>query len=80
MVRDMDPEKLREAFVELMESHPSLVFHVLEPAARQPVGYHPPEGGNSPDWCVCGRCREMPTDMEKVCCGFENCISLLQVY
>ena len=32
-----------------------------------------------PEWCVCGRCRQMIRDIEKVCCRqtLENCISVL---
>uniref|UniRef100_A0A8C6UJH8 P2X purinoreceptor 7 intracellular domain-containing protein n=1 Tax=Neogobius melanostomus TaxID=47308 RepID=A0A8C6UJH8_9GOBI len=34
---------------------------------------------HQPDWCVCSRCREMPTDIEKKCCGQDprDCISQL---
>ena len=27
-----------------------------------------PEQDNSPSWCVCGQCREMPKGRERVCC------------
>ncbi|XP_035671513.1 translation initiation factor IF-2-like [Branchiostoma floridae] len=36
-------------------------------------------GGNNivPEWCTCGKCRNMPTDQEKICCGGgpESCLS-----
>jgi len=37
------------------------------PAA--PEGYHPAPGAMAPSWCMCGICREMPTALERVCCG-----------
>ena len=34
-----------------------------------------------PSWCVCHHCREMPTDLERLCCGAQpnNCLSLRRV-
>ena len=29
-----------------------------------------------PDWCVCGRCRPMPQEVENKCCKLKNCITL----
>ncbi|KAH3704768.1 hypothetical protein DPMN_079829 [Dreissena polymorpha] len=41
----------------------------------------PPEGAESPDWCVCvcEKCREMPTQAERICCEKEprHCFSLM---
>lgn len=31
-----------------------------------------------PDWCKCGHCRQMPTEIENVCCREKNCITLTQ--
>ncbi|KAH3725109.1 hypothetical protein DPMN_050939 [Dreissena polymorpha] len=59
-------------------NYPSLMFDIMRPAQRQPGGFHPGPGP-VPDWCVCGRCREMPTEREKVCCERENCDSSLPI-
>jgi hypothetical protein len=31
---------------------------------------------NTPDWCVCGRCRPMPQEVENKCCKLKKCITL----
>ncbi|WAR13170.1 P2RX7-like protein [Mya arenaria] len=49
---------------------------MMQPAARQPGGYHPQPGDAVPNWCICGRCREMPTQSERRCCGKAKCLSL----
>ncbi|WAR28267.1 P2RX7-like protein [Mya arenaria] len=48
---------------------PRLMLHVMQPAPRQPGGYHPQPGDAVPNWCICRRCREMPTQFERRCCG-----------
>ena len=75
----MGTDQLRELVVAMINDNPGLVFNVMEPADQQPGGYHPGPDDNSPDWCVCTKCREMPTDVEKVCCRMQDCVSLLPV-
>ena len=29
--------------------------------------------GPVPEWCVCGNCRNMPLEVEKLCCRQKNC-------
>ena len=31
---------------------------------------------SAPDWCVCGRCRPMPQEVENKCCKNRKCITL----
>ena len=31
---------------------------------------------STPDWCVCGRCRPMPQEIENKCCKNKKCITL----
>lgn len=36
---------------------------------------------DSPKWCICGRCQEMPQQVERKCCRLVNgCLSLNEVF
>ena len=78
-VDSMSVNELRHLCLSMVERHPAVVFDILRPQQQQPGGYHPPPGANVPDWCTCQKCREIPTQIEKQCCGKEHCISLLPV-
>lgn len=82
-------EQARIQTLSLEESHqllqicltrdPSLMFdllHMLTSGNAPPPG--PPAPGQ-PTWCVCRNCHEMPTDVERKCCGqqHDSCISML---
>ena len=49
------------------------------PAAEVSVAIQPtppipqPRQAPVPEWCVCGNCRNMPLEVEKVCCRKKNC-------
>lgn len=77
----MNVDIMRELLLGALEQSPSLILDLHEPPFRQPGGYHPPEGTESPDWCMCNHCREMPTADERLCCqkAPEHCVSLLPV-
>lgn len=52
---------------------------VYSPAAEASVAHQPTppnpqqRQGPVPEWCVCGNCRNMPLEVEKVCCRKKNC-------
>ena len=52
---------------------------VYSPAAEASVAIQPTppipqqRQGPVPEWCVCGNCRTMPLEAEKVCCRKKNC-------
>jgi len=56
-------------FLRVCNTKPSLMLELFEGEVVEGAGNHPPGGGSAPDWCVCGRCRQMPTELERVCCG-----------
>nr|XP_022341027.1 P2X purinoceptor 7-like [Crassostrea virginica] len=77
----MSTEGLRELVMQVCERDPSLILDVVDHTSqeeRSRRGYHPLPDGDSPAWCVCGRCRDMPSVEERECCRQtpENCISL----
>jgi hypothetical protein len=43
-------------------------------SSREPTGDS--TNNNKPDWCVCGRCRPMPQEVENKCCKLKKCITL----
>ena len=62
--------------------HPSLLLDVFDMTDEDGDPEHPPPPGlEKPSWCSCHRCREMPTDLEKKCCGKtpEGCLSVKPV-
>lgn len=81
MVNNLPEQRLRELAVQMVDAYPSIMHNLLEPVGRQPgSGYHPPSGSACPSWCICGHCREMPSQEERVCCGMNPvCISTVPV-
>lgn len=80
VVLEMDSEKLREMVLKLIDREPALVFDLCE-GVEEPGPPPQPPTPASPSWCKCGRCREMPTELERKCCGClpRNCISTRNV-
>lgn len=63
----MTDEERKDLLLKAGKKHPSLFMELIE---RVPHGgYHPQPGATSPNWCSCMKCREMPTAVERVCCG-----------
>lgn len=84
-VEQMSAEGLRELVMQVCERDPSLILDVVHHTSQEERGrggYHPLPDSDSPDWCVCGRCREMPTEEERECCKQTpvNCISSQPVF
>ncbi|KAK0132282.1 P2X purinoceptor 7 [Merluccius polli] len=75
-IQSLSHEQCQEILGRCLLRDPSLIFDVMACPPPDPSSQQDP---NLPDWCVCMRCREMPTDIEKKCCGQppQHCISLL---
>ncbi|XP_069109865.1 P2X purinoceptor 7-like [Argopecten irradians] len=78
LVRNMSAERLRDIVTQMVEREPGLVFDLCEVPGGSPPG-DPPAGepSQTPSWCKCNHCREMPTDIERKCCDClpNNCIA-----
>jgi len=48
------------------------------PDQQQPQSQNPEPRGLS--WCVCGKCRAMPTSAENVCCRKRPCITTTETF
>lgn len=73
MVENMDEGAMRGLLRNIAERQPGLLLDMweLQPRAEGP-GYQV-----QPPWCTCGKCQEMPTVEEQLCCagGQDNCLS-----
>lgn len=81
-ISQLSEDRLRGVVERLCQRDPSLVFQVVnESSEEQRDGYHPPADAAWPTWCVCQKCREMPSEEEKMCCGQIpiDCLSTLPV-
>ena len=75
----LNKKQMSDILCRAINADPRLMLHVMQPATRQPGGYHPRPEDATPDWCVCGRCREMPSQRERRCCGKARCLSQVPV-
>ena len=58
--------------VDITEAHsPATEASIAITPPLQPIPLQ--EQGPRPEWCVCGNCRNMPLEVEKVCCRKKNC-------
>ncbi|XP_033729329.1 LOW QUALITY PROTEIN: P2X purinoceptor 7-like [Pecten maximus] len=78
-IDEMSHEETKYILHQTAQQFPSLIFDLVKDSSGNSGGYHPRPDGNSPNWCLCGNCREMPTQPEKLCCkkDLPNCITLL---
>ena len=45
-----------------------------------PKRQQPQPSPRSPDWCICGHCRSMPSPIANICCARRNCITLYDTF
>ncbi|XP_071949147.1 P2X purinoceptor 7-like [Antedon mediterranea] len=75
----LNENEVRNLLKEAAKKNPGLILSILDRQQLPERGHHPDADGAAPDWCVCHACREMPTQVERMCCGYnpDNCTSLL---
>uniref|UniRef100_A0A8C6SS73 P2X purinoreceptor 7 intracellular domain-containing protein n=1 Tax=Neogobius melanostomus TaxID=47308 RepID=A0A8C6SS73_9GOBI len=74
-IQSLNLEQCQDLLMRCLQREPGFLFDILAEENQADV----PRAPHLPHWCVCGRCREMPTDIENKCCRQEpqHCISQL---
>ena len=79
MVSSMEEADVRELLAKVCRRMPGLVLDVLDIVHKAPLppSHAPPTPEDEMTWCTCDKCRDMPTAVEKVCCGLkpQHCLS-----
>ena len=79
----MKVAELRCLLEVIMMREPRMVFDLMQSQTSLLPGQCPPSPSSNPldGWCICGHCREMPTDVERKCCRFTapECLSITPV-
>lgn len=65
---EMTDEDRRQLLLETGKRNPSILLHLADKPAPE-GGFHPPPVAAAPSWCTCFKCRVMPTQAERICCG-----------
>ncbi|XP_013383832.1 uncharacterized protein LOC106154127 isoform X1 [Lingula anatina] len=72
MCDGVDKEVLKGIVVKVCDRNPALALDIKKILQENlPGGSDPeplPPQPDSPDWCMCGACVEMPTEAERLCC------------
>ncbi|CAM4569479.1 unnamed protein product [Leuciscus chuanchicus] len=67
-IQHMNLNECRQLLQRCLARDASLIFYLL-PSFKGNLAAAPPPVAGQPPWCVCDACREMPTDLERKCCG-----------
>ncbi|XP_038136202.1 P2X purinoceptor 7-like [Cyprinodon tularosa] len=78
-IQSLDLQQAREILRGALTRDPSLMFDLAHRTSGPP-GPQPQPPAAQPTWCVCTNCKEMPTDIERKCCGepADSCIAMMQ--
>lgn len=64
----MTDEDRRQLLLQTGERNPSILLYLIDKPAPK-GGFHPPPVAAAPRWCTCLKCRDMPKQVERICCG-----------
>ncbi|XP_014678094.1 PREDICTED: uncharacterized protein LOC106817897 [Priapulus caudatus] len=76
-LESMSMAESKALLLTLARKHPEILLWTCNLHTPAPGGHHPAPSGDAPSWCTCGSCREMPTEVERCCCGHQpdECLS-----
>ena len=64
----------------IMEAYIQVGGISLAKALLEGSSQPPPGASNNLPWCVCGKCRNMPTPEENVCCRSHTCLTTTDMF
>lgn len=58
----------------------NLLVSVMQ--GSEPLGNDPsdPQPNSQQHWCICGKCRSMPLEIENVCCKKHRCVTTMDFF
>lgn len=70
-IATLEEQTLMNLVGRIWERDLTFVFDVLNESSQNErrQGYHSQPSDGVPSWCTCNHCREIPSDIEKLCCG-----------
>ncbi|KAH3874382.1 hypothetical protein DPMN_037624 [Dreissena polymorpha] len=78
-INAMSRDEMVALLVQTVRINPGLMFNVMRPSVAPECGFHLPGDQQSPHLGSCVQCRDMPTPVERVCCGKRVCITHIPV-
>ncbi|KAL4228902.1 hypothetical protein ACF0H5_011942 [Mactra antiquata] len=59
----------------MVEKTPNLILTVTDEIQKKREASTDPNVPDQPEWCICTRCQEMPSDISHVCCDMRPDLS-----
>lgn len=76
-IQSLDLHQMQQMMRAALTRNPSMMFDLVHQTSGPP-GPQPQPPAAQPTWCVCTHCKEMPTLIERKCCGepADSCTSM----